>query len=57
MVTAYYREGIIIDGGGCLEVLLEPLLKGPYRFTYVLLITLQPVTFKTIFIKGKKVSL
>ena len=36
--------GIVIDGERCLDMSLEPFPKGPCRFPYVLLITLQPIT-------------
>ena len=36
--------GIVKDGGSCPEILLIPLLKGPCRLPFVLLITLHPIT-------------
>ena len=35
---------MVIDGGRIPELVLEPICKGPYRFPYVHLLTLQPVT-------------
>ena len=35
---------MVIDGGRVPALVLEPVCKGPCRFPYVLLLTLQPVT-------------
>ena len=41
--------GMVIDGRRSPEMFLKPFPKGPYKFPCVLLITLQPITFKPIY--------
>ena len=39
---------MVIEGEGGLEIILEPFLKGPHQFTYVLLFTANQVTLETV---------